>query len=223
MSEDPVASFAKGAIIGVLDWTEDKIKEYVVEFRNRKLAFIDDVETINTAKEQRKTSEWKVFKKYIDDSDLRILFQMGLTLRKLEKDSKRLESLREKIKNKYKRKGLHFAQFIQNGFFLRYYTYLLEKGITPEDLKIAVPNMLKNIENTVIFISQSDDEEVKTDQITSKIYAHSPNTFIICSTKSAMGKCEKIRKKVMKRITGYEFELYKTDIKEIYFLNKIEL
>jgi len=223
MSKDPLVSLAEGAVRGFLDWTEDKIKEYVVKFRNRELAFIDDVEIINTAKEQRKTSEWQIFTKYIDDSDLRILYQMGLTLRKWEKHSKRVESLRGKIKNKYKLKGLHFAQFIQNGFFLRYYTYLLEKGITPEGLKTAVPNMLKNIENMVIFISQSDDEAVKVDQITSKIYAHSPNIFIICSTKSAMGKCENIRKTVMKRITGYEFELYKTDIKEIYFLNKIEL
>jgi len=222
MSEDPVASATEGVTRGFLGWTADRIKEYVVKFRNRELAFIDDVETINTAKEQRKTSEWGVFKKYIDDSDLRILFQMGLTLRKLEKHSKRLESLREKIKNKYKLKGLHFAQFIQNGFFLRYYTHLLEKGITPEELKTAVPDMLENIENTVIFISQSDDEEIKTDQITTKIYAHNPNTFIICSTKSTMGKCETIKRKVMKRITGYESELYKTDIKKIYFLNKIE-
>lgn len=223
MSKDPVVSATEGVTRGVLGWTTDKIKEYVLKFRDNELAFIDDVETINTAKQQRKTSEWGVFKEYIDDPDLRILFQMGLTLRKLEKHNRRLESLREKIKNKYRLKGLHLAQFIQNGFFLRYYTYLLEKGITPKELKTAVPNMLKNIENMVIFISQSDDEVIKVDQITTKIYSHSPDVFIICSTKSAMGKCENIKKTVMKRITGYEVELYKTDIKEIYFLNKIEL
>jgi len=44
--------------------------------------------------------------------------------------------------------------------------------------------------------------------------------FIIFGSGSAMKKCEKIKSKTMKRISGYVAELYKTEIKEIYFINK---
>jgi len=187
-SEDPLASASRGALRGFLDWSEEKIKELVVKFNNRDIAFVEDPKTINLAKKQRKTSEWSLFIKYIEDPDLRILFQMGLTLRRLEKQQKQRESLRIKIHNKYGAKGLHIAQFIQNGFFGKYLGNILERTSTPQKLT----------------------------------HAHSPNTFIICSSWSAMKKCEQIKKNVMKRISGYDAELYKTEIKEIYFLNKLD-
>ena len=73
-SEDPFASAAEGATKGALEYAEDKIKELVIKFRNRDIAFVQDPETINIAKEQRKTSEWNLFKQYVDDPDLHILF-----------------------------------------------------------------------------------------------------------------------------------------------------
>lgn len=222
-SEDPLASVIEGIATAAFKWTEEKIKQLVARFYDGDIAFVTDLETINLAKKQRKTSEWDVFKQFIDDSDLRILFQMGLTLRRLETHTKHLESLREKIKNKYHRKGLHIAQFFQNGFFLKYYTHLLERGLTSKELEVEIPNLLENISKTVVWIAQADNEEIRTNEIVTKIHAGSPKTFIICSTKSAMGKCESIKKKVMKRITGYDVELYKTDIKEIYFLNRKEV
>ena len=221
-SEEPLESVSKGATKALLEYTESKIKTWITKFRNRELAFVQDPETINLAKEQRKTSEWNLFKEYIDDPDLRILFQMGLTLRRLEKQNKQLESLRQKIKNKYDLKGLHIAQFIQNGFFGKYIGNILERASTPQELKFEIESLLENIEKTVVFIKQDDDEEKRTELIVTKILANSPKTFIVCSTKSAMGKCEEIKKRVMRRIADYDVELYKTDIKKIYFLNKSE-
>jgi len=220
-SEDPLASASRGALRGFLDWSEEKIKELVVKFNNRDIAFVEDPKTINLAKKQRKTSEWSLFIKYIEDPDLRILFQMGLTLRRLEKQQKQRESLRIKIHNKYGAKGLHIAQFIQNGFFGKYLGNILERTSTPQKLKFEIENLLKNIEKTTSFIKSVDNVNKKTDEISTKILANSPNTFIICSSGSAMKKCEKIKKNVMKRISGYDAELYKTEIKEIYFLNKL--
>ena len=219
-SEKPLVDAAEGATKGALSWTADKIKELINRFENRDIAFVEDPETINLAKKQRKTSEWNLFKEYIEDPDLRILFQMGLTLRRLEKQQKQLESLRAKILTKYDAKGLHIAQFIQNGFFGKFVGNILERASTPQKLKFEIENLLNNIEKTTIFIKQLDNEDKKTDEIVTKIMANSPNTFIICSSFSAMRKCEKIKKKVMKRISGYDAELYKTEIKEIYFLNK---
>ena len=219
-SEDPLASVSKGITEGTLSWTESKIKEFIIKFRNRDIAFVEDIKTIEIIKKQRKTSEWNLFKENIKDKALRILFQMGLTLRKLEDDKKARESLREKILNKYGSKGLHFAQFIQNRFFPKYLGNIVERVATPQQLTLEMENSFNNIENTVMFIKQYDDIDKRTEQIVTKINANSPKTFIICSSRSAMGKCEKIKKKVMNRISDYDVELYKTDIKEIYFLNK---
>ena len=219
-SEDPLASVSKGVTEATLGWTESKIKGIVQRFINKDIAFIEDFETIEVLKKQRKTSEWNLFKENVQDKDLKILFQMGLTLRKLEKDRKRVESLREKILNKYGSEGIHFAQFIQNGFFSKYLGNIMERAATPQQLTLEMENLFKNIDNMVIFIQQRDDIVKRTEQIVTKINANSPKTFIICSSKSAMGKCEKIKINVMKRISDYDVELYKTEIKEIYFLNK---
>ena len=220
-SDDPLASATEGVTKGFLSWTEDKLKDLVKRFHNREIAFIEDPETIDLAKKQRKTSEWGLFIEYIDDSDLRILFQMGLTLRKLEGNQKQLESLRGKILNKYNAKGLHIAQFIQNGFFGKFIGNILVRASTPQRLKFEIENLLNNIERTCVFVKSADDVDKITEEIVTKILANSPDTFIICSSGSAMKKCEKIEKKVMDRISGYVDELYKTEIKEIYFINKI--
>jgi len=221
-SEKPLVDVAEGATRGALGWTADKIKELVAKFENRDIAFVEDLETINLAKEQRKTSEWNLFIEYIEDPDLRILFQMGLTLRRLEGKPLNIASLRDKIVNKYDAKGLHVAQFIQNGFFGKFIGNILERASTPQKLRFEIENLLKNIEKTCVFIKQVDNVDKKTEEIVAKILANSPATFIICSSGGATIKCEKIKKKVMKRISGYDAELYKTKYKEIYFINKLE-
>ena len=55
------------------------------KFKDRKIAFVQNPETIEVAKEQRNSSEWGLFRNYVDDERLHILFQMGLTLRRVEK------------------------------------------------------------------------------------------------------------------------------------------
>ena len=119
-SKDPLVSAAEGATRGVLGWTEEKLKGLVEKFHNRDIAFVSDLETINLAKKQRKTSEWELFRDYIEDPDLRILFQMGLTLRDLEKKNRPIAPLRQKIFKKYEIEGLHIAQVVQNGILNAY-------------------------------------------------------------------------------------------------------
>lgn len=223
-SKDPLASATEGVTKAFLGWTEEKIKGFVARFHNKDIAFVSDPEIIDLAKKQRKTSEWNLFKQYIEDPNLRILFQMGLTLRRLDEQEKiqELEALRGKIVNKYDTKGLHIAQFIQNGFFGKFFGNVLERTSTPEKLKFEIKNLLQNIERTVVFIKRTDDVEMKTEEILAKIRAHSPNLFIVCSGGRAKTKCGDIMKTVMRRISGYDAELYQTRYKEMYFINKSE-
>lgn len=227
-SKDPLASATEGVTKGFLHWTEEKIKGYVARFQNRDIAFVSDPEIINLAKKQRETPEWKLFEEYIENRDLRILFQMGLTLRKIARKPKHdfartshLSSLRNNILSKYGTKGLHIAQFIQGGYFGKIIGNVLERATTPEKLRIEIERILNNIERTTIFIKQSDNVNQKTEEIAIKIMANSPSTFILFGSGNAMIKCETIKEKVMKKISGYEVELYKARYKKIYFINKV--
>lgn len=153
-SHDPVASAAKGLVKGTLEWTHEKIKELVVKFKNKNLVFIEDTETIDLVKKQRETGEWNFFKEYVKDDKLRILFQMGLALRKLEKDKKSIEldNLRRKIFKKHGPKGLHIAQFIQNGFFSKYVGNMLSRATTSHKLKFEIEDLFNDVDKRVVFI-----------------------------------------------------------------------
>lgn len=219
-SDDSVASVTEGATRGFLEWTERKVKEYAIKFKNRNVAFVQDLETIETALEQRKTSEWDLFQKYVKDERLHILFQMGLTLRRMENNKEKLENLRAKIVKKYGAEGLHIAQFIQNGFFGKYIGNILERARTPEELTKEVENLFNNIELTTSFIQSFDNVDKEVEKIVIRINSHMPKTYIISGSKSAKKKCRLIFEEVKKRISGYTVEFIKTDVKEIYFLNK---
>jgi len=219
----PLDDVARGAIKGALDWTAEKVRELVRRFRDRKLAFVSDPEIINTVKEQRKTPEWIFFRDNVKDADFRILFQIGLTLRKLENEgrSREIRALKEKVFRKYNKRGLHIAQVVQNGIFSKYIGIILERTPTPEILKSEILDLFTNIENRAVFIQSRNNVKKETDLIVAKISANSPNTFIFSSMGRAMDICEKVQKSVIQRISDYKSELYRSDIKRIYFLNKV--
>lgn len=225
-SKDPVASTAEGVTKGVLAFSEEKIKDWVKGFFDKDIAFVENPDTINLVKEQRKTSEYGLFKQYIDDHDLHILFQMGLTLRRLERQKERIQPLRDKIKDKYDTKGLHIAQLIQNGFFNRFLANALERTPTPQRLKFEIENLFDNIENAVVFVKELDNVDYKVEEITVRILANSPRTFIICGSGFAKTKCHQIgetmKKWIRARALNYTYEVYETQFKEVFFLNKSE-
>lgn len=140
MSSDPIRS----AVAGFMDWTEDKVRQLVTKFKTKDIAFIKDVEIINIAKEQRTKSEWVLFKQYIKDKDLRIIFQMGLTLRKLDEQNMQpeIEDLKRRIIEKYDTKGLHTAQIVQNGVFSKYVGNILKiHCLKAVDLHVKIPRI----------------------------------------------------------------------------------
>lgn len=221
-SKDPVESAAKGVAAAVIEWSEDKVKALARKFRDRKLAFVQNPEIIKLAKELRLTSEWEFFQLYVDDPRLHILFQMGLILRQLERNEKQREDLRGRILRKYGPEGLHIAQFIQNGFFPKYVSNILERVTSPVELKSEVMDLFRNIEVTNSYIQIYDNVEKEAATIVARIRSNSPRTYIIGGTRSAGIKCKKVKNLVMQQISGYRDELYRTEIKEIYFLNKVD-
>ena len=58
MPVDPIESASKGAMKGALEWTSEFVKEVVKKLKDKKLAFIQDEETIRIVKEQYNSGEW---------------------------------------------------------------------------------------------------------------------------------------------------------------------
>jgi len=224
--QNPLASAAKGATEGLLQFGKEQIKEWVRKFRERSLAFIEDQETIDLAKEQRTTGEWDFFKRYVVDNDSRILFQMGLSLRQLEKEKKDIEPLKKKIYKKYNLNGLRVAHFVQNGLLNRYFGIILEKSSTTEKLTFAIKELFKDIDKHAAFIQSNDLEhtEAKANEIIAKIRAGSLQTFVISSSKSAMDICETVQQKVAAQLPNYSSEHYQatSKMRRVFFLNREE-
>lgn len=224
--EKIIAGAAEGATRAVLSLSEEKLKALVARFLNRDVAFVQDVETINVAKEQRNTSEYDLFKRYIDDRQLCILFQMGLTLRKLERQKDRVASLRTKILNKYGSRGLHIAQLVQNGFFNKFLASCLARTPTTQQLTTEIRTFLDDIEKTAIFVREEDNVQARTIEIQVKILANSPKHFIVAGSGYAKEICaaigEKLRDWIYRSAKDYNWEIYETQFEEVIFLSKSE-
>jgi hypothetical protein len=221
-SESPIESATKGATKGALDWTAEKVKEYVQRFKHRDVAFVQNVDIIEEALRQRKTTEFSVFRQNIDEEELRICFNMGLTLRGLEKDTESCKNLRNKILKKYGAKGLHVAQFVQNGIFAKFYGRFLEEALTPKQMKQAIENLFKNIELTNSFIQYTDDVDKEADKIVIRLQSNNPKTYVISGLGTVKEKCKQITRKVLNRVDDYSIETYSTEMKIIIFLNRVE-
>lgn len=223
---DVLSSTAKGATEGILEWSDSKISKYIEDFKNKKLAFIQDPEFINQIKLNRKKGEWAFFKTYTPYNDeVYALYQTGMTLRDYENDRIKSDLIIKKILKRYKIRGLHIAWFAQNALFSKYVGNILEKGATTEEIRCEVKNLFENIDNKVAFISKEDGKRYKqkTVQIVTKINAHTPETFIISSVGGAIKACEKIKDNVMQIFDGdYQCEYYHSEQKgkQIYFLNR---
>jgi len=190
MVSDTLEDIAKGATKGLLEYTEDKIKQLAQRFKDGKIAFIQNPEIIEAAKEQKKTSEYNFFQKYVTDESLRILFQMGLTLRRIEKNKKQWNNLRDRILKKYKVEGLHISQFVQNGLFNRYFAIIVERGLTDEQISEEIKDFFDNIEITSSYIQNTTIENKEVTAIISRINCYLPYVYIICGSKLANQKMQ---------------------------------
>lgn len=210
-----VSSEIAGVTEGTLNWTEKKVKELVKKFKDKKLAFIKEEETIEEVKKGKNSPEYKLFKKYVKNKDLQMLFRMGLSLRKIEHDVEKTNSLKDKIKKKYKSQGVHFAYFSQNKLFTKYHGSLVER-FSESIVQTEINQFSKEIDKYISFICQIDKVDQKVQEIIMKINANSPETFIISSWG---GGANKVCKKVFTRVNNrYEHNDFSEKDKIIYML-----
>ena len=223
MGDNSLPEIAEGVTNAILNFTREQIVSLANRFRNRDVAFIGNSDTIQIVKEQLKTGEWDLSKKYVEDKELRILIQMGLTLRKLEfrKQFDKLHNLREKIVLRFQTRGLHIAQFVQRGIFAALIGDIAPKINSIAELKSVVKETLENVEKNVIFIKETDDINRKFDEVKTSLYANKPATYIIFGKNLAVNPSNEIVRLLRENIAGYAISLYKSDKGDcIYFVNK---
>jgi len=151
------------------------------------------------------------------------LLQMGLTLRSLEKEKEedRKKNLRQKIFNKYSVKGLHIAQFVENGIMNRYVGILIDDLISVEKFKEDIMSVLQNIEKHVLFVQVTDKERTVITKTMTTVTSHLPMIFIISGFASAAETVRKCEAKLKEFLKDYELEEISGPQKETLFFKRI--
>jgi len=216
-NSDVVAGITKG----LLEHAEEKALAWVERFRNHEIVFVEDPETIDRVKKQRKGPEWKMLSEIIKDKKLRLLAQMGLTLRELENDQEKTQSLRNMIHHKYGRDGLHIAEAVQNNIISNFIGLESPNVGEPIDLTKKVETLLNNIEKYIVFIGPDDKEDALTRRVAIRLDADVPDTLILFGAYKAKRVAIAVRGKIEKTCPLYTTSSVETKIKIIIFINKL--
>jgi hypothetical protein len=207
MPSDPVASAVEGAIVGGLRYTEEKITDFVNKFLGKELSFIEDKETIEIVKSQRKKPEFEIYRKFVKNKDLRLQMEMGLSLKHLEKNKDKLFNLRSKIHGKFGDPGLHVAELVACGIFNRYIALILNNAADEKELEERMEEILRDIEKYVIFIQAFADAKKICEALVIRISANLPKAIIIFSKgESAIEIAKTVIEDAKIRVDGYHFE-----------------
>jgi len=157
---------------------------------------------------------------FIKDKEILFIVRLGLTLRKLEVDKERLQNLRDKIFKKYKIKGLHIAEFVQNGILNRYVGILMDELISIENLEKEIEDILKNIEKHTIFVQVTTKKLDIIKNANTIVEAHSPSIFIISGIKAAAKIVRNSADQLKIVLNNYEFESFSSEEKENLFFKR---
>jgi hypothetical protein len=214
---DVVAGLTKG----LLEHAEEKASAWVDRFRNREIIFIEDPGTIERVKRQRKGPEWKMLSEIIKDRKLRILAQMGLTLRELENDQDQTQALRDKIHHRYGREALHIAEAVQNDIISNFIGIESPHIGESADLTHRVEDLLNHIEKYVVFIGPDEKEELIVRRVRTRLDADVPDTLILFGAYKAKKIATSIRDKIEREFPIYATSSVETKIKIIIFINKL--
>jgi len=227
MSSEPIKdlgeSIGKGAVKGALEWGENFIKNLVNKFNEKGVRFIEDKNTLEIAKEHYNSGELQIYKHYIDDKNKLMILRMGLVLRRLERlgERERKQKLREDIMKKYEIKGLHVAQFVENGVLNRYIGILLDDIGSIEKFKDRINEILNNIEKYVLFVKTNDDERFVLESCLRITTAHLSMIFIVSGLGSAAEIIKKIETRLTELLKDYELEKMSKGNNENLFFKRI--
>lgn len=160
----------------LIDWSEVGKQVF-----HRELLFVSDKATYEFLRDEEYNSqEFAVLRKYLDDSDLRVLVQCGLAMRELQnKDQDRVQELRSDIKRKYSVGGLHIAQAAQSGFLWSVAQHLVSEDMTNAGMTAQFTEFVENIDKYMVFAKNTHDVDSLTKEAGIQLSAHKPNLYAV--------------------------------------------
>lgn len=220
-ADDPTTGMVAGVTQGALNYAEEKAKALINRVLNRDLAFIQDSETIELVQSQRQTADWKLLSEYVKNKDLRIIAQMGLSLRELEGQPGEVKKLRDSIVKTFGVSGLHIAEAVQNEVLSTFIAIGIPSSRSSTDLTKRIEKMLNDVDKYIVFISADDDINQRVKELETRIYADVPDTLILYGCKyGAIRKARSIAGKLKKAIKGYIFTATESQFKVIIVISK---
>jgi hypothetical protein len=222
-NSDPIESIAKGAVKGLLEWGENAIKNFAKRFKEKEISFIHDKETLELVKEQYNSGELQIYKHYIENKKNLMIIRMGLILRRLDKEEfkDRKQRLREDIMKKFEVKGLHIAQFVENGVLNRYIGILLDDIDSIDNFKKRINEIVENIEKYVLFVKSTDKERFILDHSLRTTTSNLSMIYIVSGIGPAADLIRNIREKLISLLKDYELEVMSKGEKENLFFKRI--
>lgn len=211
-----------GATKGALDWGKEQIRALVKRFQNKDLAFIEDDGTIGLVKEQRHGSEWSIYTPYLRDKNLRLLVQMGLALRRLERQPLARDALRDKIVHspQFGKKGLHIAEFVQHEALSKIISIAASEAASPADLSARIEHLLNDIEKYAVFIHADTSVQQKADELRIRLFANLPDQLVLFGSGSAIRVTQAVAGRLKKAVDVYRATAFQDDVKIIIIFTK---
>lgn len=206
---DPLETVSKGAAIAAIEYALEKIPGLVQRFRDRGIAFIENKENIRTVKQERGSSEYALLSQFLPKKHWhRLVIQMGMALRDVERDSDRVADLREKILSKYGDLGLHIAELTQIGIVKQVVSRLTTIYSNTAEVERKLGAFLEAAEDMVLFVKKTDKgiPGSKARLVKTRVDTNPSHMMIIFGRGDARSIVYEILKKVAADKRGYVIE-----------------
>lgn len=185
----PIEDFAAGLARGTFEAAAPGVKKYLTLLLNHKLAFIGRRDYILEVKEMRKSPEWLLYRDYLQDKQVSILAQMGLTLRDWESDPARVQdihNLRNRIHKKFGEEGLHIAQVVQSQILTGVVPVVVSHSTTKERAAQLIEAFLKDSFRLCRFVRTEDQPPAVGRAISDHLVVNRPAIFVLFGRGTAL-------------------------------------
>ncbi len=216
---------AKGTAKGVLEHTEERIAELVRRFRNREVAFVEDKSSVEVIKRERESAEYKMMIQYVPKGWLRILFQVGLSLREMEGNQNKVTMLKDDIYGKFGTAGVHIAELTQRGIITQLIAHLVKILGSPADVRAKLVAFLDQVDYLTMFVTKADSKVVESKYrlIVQRVENNPTHMMILFGSGYAKSVLLNILKRVKEDSRKYLLEVQEEGLQLIAFVFAPEL
>lgn len=174
-------------------------------FRNREVAFLEDLEVSSNIQKVRRGPEFADFAT-IGNREQRAIIALGLALRRQAQEGNPLKiaDTRARIHRKYGAKGLHLAQAAQAELLTAIMAELKKRATSTADYETQMKRVLDHIEDYVLFIMEGDNPDRAAETTSSKLRRDIPPIFIIAGSGKAVPIASEAAFVVSRQIKTYQ-------------------